>query len=74
MLQGWTGEPTVGTNDASCGWKRPTLDAKPPGELAAVRTARFSSLLEPIPADRRQSVVVALTLLVEAAHEHPDRH
>ncbi|MCB5293358.1 MarR family winged helix-turn-helix transcriptional regulator [Arthrobacter sp. SO3] len=44
------------------------------GELAAARAARFSSLLEAIPADRRQTVVDALTLLVEAAHEHPDQH
>lgn len=44
------------------------------GELAAARAARFSRLLEAIPADRRQTVVDALSLLVEAAHEQPDQH
>ena len=39
------------------------------GELATARAARFSSLLEAIPTDRRQTVVEALALLVEAAHK-----
>lgn len=38
-------------------------------ELAAVRARRFTRLLEAIPADRRQSVVDALILLVEASHD-----
>jgi DNA-binding MarR family transcriptional regulator len=43
------------------------------GELAATRAARFTDLLEAIPADQRQNVVEALTLLVEAAQDHADQ-
>jgi DNA-binding MarR family transcriptional regulator len=41
-------------------------------ELAAARAQRFTSLLHAIPAGRRQFVIDALTLLVEAAHDHAD--
>ncbi|MGG5173267.1 MarR family winged helix-turn-helix transcriptional regulator [Pseudarthrobacter sp. J1738] len=44
------------------------------GELSTARAARFSSLLEAIPAGRRQTVVDALTLLVKAADEQLDQH
>ena len=37
------------------------------------RAARFTLLLEAIPADQRQTVIDALTLLVEASHDHADR-
>jgi DNA-binding MarR family transcriptional regulator len=46
---------------------------KAAGELAAARAARFTLLLEAIPADQRQTVIDALTLLVEASHDHADR-
>ena len=42
-------------------------------ELGAARAARFDHLLAAIPAGQRQSVVDALTVLVEAAHDRPDR-
>jgi DNA-binding MarR family transcriptional regulator len=41
-------------------------------ELGTARAARFERLLAAIPADRRQHVVDALTLLVEASRDHPD--
>jgi DNA-binding MarR family transcriptional regulator len=46
---------------------------KAAGELAAARAARFILLLEAIPADQRQTVINALTLLVEASHDHADQ-
>ena len=46
---------------------------KAAGELAAARAARFTLLLEAIPADQRQTVIDALTLLVEASHDHADQ-
>jgi DNA-binding MarR family transcriptional regulator len=46
---------------------------KAAGELAAARAARFTLLLEAIPADKRQTVIDALTLLVEASHDHADQ-
>jgi DNA-binding MarR family transcriptional regulator len=39
-------------------------------DLATTRAQRFTHLLEAIPADRRQSVIDALTLLVEASRDH----
>jgi DNA-binding MarR family transcriptional regulator len=46
---------------------------KAAADLAAARAARFAQLLEAIPADQRQPVIDALTLLVEAAHDHADQ-
>jgi DNA-binding MarR family transcriptional regulator len=46
---------------------------KAAADLAAARAARFAQLLEAIPADQRQHVIDALTLLVEAAHDHADQ-
>jgi DNA-binding MarR family transcriptional regulator len=46
---------------------------KAASELAAARAARFAHLLDAIPADQRQTVIDALTLLVEASHDHPDQ-
>jgi DNA-binding MarR family transcriptional regulator len=46
---------------------------KAAAELATARAARFAHLLEAIPADQRQTVIDALTLLVEASHDHADQ-
>ena len=46
---------------------------KAAAELGAARAARFAHLLEAIPVDQRQAVIDALTLLVEASHDHADQ-
>jgi DNA-binding MarR family transcriptional regulator len=47
---------------------------KAAGELAATRVAKCAGLLEAIPTDKRQTVIDALALLVEASHNQPNRH
>ena len=39
-------------------------------DLSTARAQRFTRLLNAIPADRRQSVLDALTLMVEASDDH----
>lgn len=55
-------------------WLEPTdAGRKAAAELAAARAARFAGLLEAIPPARRQTVIEALALLVEAANDRHDR-
>lgn len=72
--RGWVHRGTR-DGDARLVWLEVTdAGRKAAAELAAARAARFAGLLEAIPAAHRQSVIDALTLLVEAAHDQHDQH
>jgi DNA-binding MarR family transcriptional regulator len=71
--RGWV-QRSKRDGDARLVWLELTdAGRKAASELAAARAARFATLLEAIPDERRQTVIDALTLLTEAAHEHPDQ-
>ncbi|SRR6266508_6176909 len=73
--RGWVRRGTH-DGDARLVWLQVTdAGRRAAAELAAARAARFAGLLEAIPGVHRQSVIDALTLLVEAAHDqHNQRH